>query len=259
MKKQVVFLAGLALVGLILSACSAVFGNDESSEDVAAEESAMTENEVIVAECVVDAQYYQWQGDLRVCPMLQQPGVEVVEKEIVGDSPTPLPVSRTLDGESAVFSQATVTQGSSLKYDETGCDALNLPACVPAEQSSWWSADSANRHLFPAIYLRNAQSGDLSPAEAIIAIQQMAAGWATTWDAWTTLDVDPVYPTLVWCPQRDCTFVPDTAFPLLQAPGVGSEWYFSIAVVSAHLPADPPAGQTTISCPSGDCWAVALH
>lgn len=139
-----------------------------------------------------------------------------------------------------------------------GCLNATDVSCVPSPQAAWWNAASG-RHLFPALYLQNAQSGDLTPAEAIIQIQQMAAGWAQSWDAWTSFTAHPEWPTLVWCPQRDCEFPPDTAFPLLHADGVPAEWYFSIGIVSAHLPADPPAGDTQVICPAGDCWSVLLH
>jgi hypothetical protein len=177
----------------------------------------------------------------------------------------PEPSAESLATEPPVFTSTTKPAApdasaptNSLKYDEMGCNADDLVACVPGEQAAW-QADSANRHLFPAIYLRNVQSGDRSPSDAIVQIQQMASGWAKSWDKWTAFNADPRWPTLVWCPQRNCEYVPDTAFPLLNAPGVSSEWYYSIAIVSAHLPADPSASQTQVVCPSGDCWAVLLH
>jgi len=175
------------------------------------------------------------------------PEEQVVVPSPSASTPTPKPAA-----------PAASAPTNSLKYDEMGCNADDLVACVPGEQAVW-QADSANRHLFPAIYLRNVQSGDRSPSDAIVQIQQMASGWAKSWDKWTAFNADPRWPTLVWCPQRNCEYVPDTAFPLLNAPGVSSEWYYSIAIVSAHLPADPSASQTQVVCPSGDCWAVLLH
>jgi hypothetical protein len=154
----------------------------------------------------------------------------------------------------------STTPTNSLKYDQEGCDSSNFKACVPPAQWAWYQQDSAKRLLFPAQYLQQAQDGILTPGEAITQIQQMAAGWAITWDKWASHDVDRVWPTLIWNPQRStCSYVPDTAFPLLQAKGVPTEWYHSVAVVQSHTPADPKAGQIQVVCTTNDNWAVLLH
>lgn len=134
-----------------------------------------------------------------------------------------------------------------LKYDEMGCDANNLAACRP------------NQAEFPAIYVRNIQSGDRTLVGGIQAIQQLAAASeARTQDKWRERDVDPVNPTFVWCPGNNCQWVPDTAFPLLGIPRVATVAQ-TIGIVQSHAPADPPARIIRVTCPNADCWSVALR
>lgn len=147
-----------------------------------------------------------------------------------------------------------------LKYDMTDCDPANFQACVPAGQWNWYVADKANRHLFPALYIQNVQSGDLTPAQAIAAIQQMGAGWAQSADGWSTIAVDDRLATLVWNAQRNtCEYVPDTARPLENAVGTPEEWQNSIVIVSAHMPADPAAAQITVTCTTSDNWSTLMQ
>lgn len=136
---------------------------------------------------------------------------------------------------------------SSLKYDETGCPVGNPYQCL----------DGTGQTEFPAVYVRNIQSGDKVLFQGIAAIQQLAqAAGVPSMDRWTELDAHPVSPTFVWCPSG-CSWIPDTAFPLL---GIGStDDDFAIGIVQAHYPADPQAGVTKIVCPAGDCWAVPLR
>ncbi|KKP65761.1 MAG: hypothetical protein UR63_C0044G0002 [Candidatus Roizmanbacteria bacterium GW2011_GWC2_35_12] len=135
-----------------------------------------------------------------------------------------------------------------LKYDETGCDPQNLVACRINGQTE-----------FPAIFVRRIQSGVLSLTQGIVAIQQLAAAAGVpTSDAWTTLTADPVYATFVWCPAGNCSYPPDTAFPLMGISGLANV-QFSLAIVSAHSPSTPPASINTVTCPNGDCWSAPLQ
>lgn len=151
------------------------------------------------------------------------------------------------DAAAAAAPAAVSAPVDTLKYDETGCDSANLAACRNPGQDQ-----------FPAVYLRNVQSGDKTLVEGIIAIQQLvAAAGVPSSDKWSTLSVDPVWPTLVWCPAGNCTWVPDTAFPLLGiAP---KEDDFTIGIVQAHQPADPAATVVQIVCPGADCWSFKLR
>ncbi len=148
-----------------------------------------------------------------------------------------------------IVQPAQVTVGVGLKYDETDCNPAALAACRNSGQSE-----------FPAVLVRNIQSGDRSLIDGIVAIQQLFASTPNSqvWDSWSSLNVDDVYPSFIWCPGNNCAYPPDTAFPLMGIPAL-EHVQFSIAIVSAHAPADPPAGITQVTCPNGDCWAGLLR
>lgn len=117
---------------------------------------------------------------------------------------------------------------------------------------------SANPDAFPACWLQRVQGGFSTPVEAIVAIQNLAASnGVSSFDAWSTLEADEHAPMLVWCPVGDCTWIPDTAFPLMD-PRLDTRWHFTVGIIQAH-PASDPASIRTITCPAGDCWAVPLH
>lgn len=117
---------------------------------------------------------------------------------------------------------------------------------------------SANSDAFPACWLQRVQGGFSTPVEAIVAIQNLAASnGVSSFDAWSTLEADEHAPMLVWCPAGDCTWIPDTAFPLMD-PRLNTRWHFTVGIIQTH-PASDPASIRTITCPAGDCWAVPLH
>lgn len=161
-------------------------------------------------------------------------------------SPITIPVLAPL--AAPVSAPAAVTNTKALKYDETGCNPSDLSACLNSGQSQ-----------FVAIYVRNIQSSDLTIEQGIVKIQQLvAASGVPSQDKWTNMTADPVYATFVWCPQGNCKFVPDTAFPLLGIPGLETV-ATKLAIVSAHMPADPKATILNVSCPAGDCWSFQLR
>jgi len=168
---------------------------------------------------------------------------------------TAVPTASLIPSPTAMVTPTLVTPtvltgpvANRLKYDETGCDPQNLVACRINGQTE-----------FPAIFVRRIQSGVLSLTQGIVAIQQLAAAAGVpTSDAWTTLTADPVYATFVWCPAGNCSYPPDTAFPLMGISGLANV-QFSLAIVSAHSPSTPPASINTVTCPNGDCWSAPLQ
>lgn len=163
------------------------------------------------------------------------------------------------------------------KYLSTTKPSAAAPATRPSAGSSGSSSETMTGSLdyqddpaggcaassapmdYPACILQRVQSGELSVTEGIVAIQQLTARFGVpSQDGWTTLQANEHAVTFGWCSGGFARPLPnDTARPL-EDTRLESRWWDSVVIVQPH-PAADPATNVTMTCPSGDGWAMLLH